>query len=115
LWHRLHGAAKKGHREVADLLLTKGADVNAIQYDAYTPLHLGAAEGHKEVADLLLAKGADIDAKDNEDYTPLHLAVANEHGDIVEYLLTKKRPTLMQRTKTAGHLCIWRWPRDLRA
>ena len=63
----LHSAAMEGHKEIAELLITKGADVNAKdRLMDYTPLHLAALalDGRKEVVELLIAKGADVNAKD---------------------------------------------------
>ena len=53
----LHVASTK---EVAELLIAKGADVNAVVTNVGTPLHYAAMKGHKEVAELLIAKGADV-------------------------------------------------------
>jgi len=45
---------------MVDLLIAKGADINAKNKDGCTPLHYAASHAHKEVADLLIAKGADV-------------------------------------------------------
>jgi ankyrin repeat protein len=55
----LHFAAKGGHREVAKLLIAKGADVNAKDDDDKTPLE--AAEDYPEIADLLRKHGGKTD------------------------------------------------------
>jgi ankyrin repeat protein len=61
-----------GHKEVAELLIVKGADVNAKEeFDGWTPLHFVAGKGHKETARLLITKGADVNAKDEGGNTPL--------------------------------------------
>ena len=77
----LHGAAQFGHKEVAELLIAKGADVNAA-VDGITPLHFAVARGHKEVAELLIAKGADVNAKNDGGETPLDGA----DGEIADLL-----------------------------
>ena len=58
-----------GHKEIIDLLISKGADVSGM-----TALHYAASGGHEEIVELLLAKGADVDAKDNNGKTPLDMA-----------------------------------------
>jgi len=57
----LHYAAQSGRKEIVELLIAKGADVNA-------------KNGHKEVAELLIAKGADANAKGDDGKTPLDWA-----------------------------------------
>ena len=85
----LHFAAALGHKDVAELLLAKGADVNAKAYNGFVPLHVAAAKGQKDLAELLLAKGADVNAKDNDGMTPLHWAARYGYKDLVEMLLAK--------------------------
>lgn len=79
----LHLAARGGHKEIVELLLSKGANVNekVDNSGGVTALHYAAQEGHKEIVELLLSKGADVNAKTkNRKYTPLHLAVGrNTH------------------------------------
>ena len=83
----LHWAASSGHKDVAELLLAHGADVNAKNNNGSTPLHFAAALGHKDVAELLLAHGADVNAKNKGGSTPLHFAAALGHKDVAELLL----------------------------
>jgi ankyrin repeat protein len=83
----LHLAAQWGHKDVAELLLAKGADVNAKDDDGGTPLHMAKS---KDVAELLLAKRAEINARVNDGRTPLHIAVNYGHKDVVEVLLANK-------------------------
>jgi len=71
---------------VAELLITKGADVNAKNKDGITPLHLAAAFGEKDVAEKLLARKAEVNARDNDGGTPLHYAVAQGREDVARLL-----------------------------
>ena len=77
-------------KEITELLIANGADVNA-KDDVleFTPLHLAAEYGHKEIAESLIAKGADVNAKTNSGRTPLHLAAYHGQTEIVELLIAK--------------------------
>ena len=71
----LHEAASRGHKEIAELLITAGADVKAKTDDGNTPLHSAAAKEHENIAELLIAKGADVNAKNKLGITPLDNAI----------------------------------------
>ena len=76
-------AVDSGHKEIAELLIDKGVDVNAVGgLLGWTPLHWAASEGRKEVAELLIAKGADVNAKDEDGKTPLDWA----EGELTDLL-----------------------------
>jgi uncharacterized protein len=86
-WTALHLAAFFGHREVARLLLERGAEVNARSRNTTfgrenTPLHAAAANRRTEVARLLIEAGADVNARDRSGLTPLALA-AGTHNDLL--------------------------------
>ena len=56
----LSSAAMKGHETVVELLLEKGADVDAGDgFINHTPLFVAAWSGHEAVVKLLLKKGAE--------------------------------------------------------
>ena len=78
-WTALHYAANK---EIAELLIAKGAEVNTKSDSESTPLHFAALNGRKEIVELLLANGADVNAKDGEGKTPLDWAYA-ETADLL--------------------------------
>lgn len=52
-----------GSKEVAQLLIAKGADIKAKDSLGFTPLHFAAGLDRIEVAQTLIAKGADINAQ----------------------------------------------------
>ena len=54
----LHMAAMRGHREMAEVLLSNGALVNACDGDGWTPLRWAMASGVREVSELLREYGA---------------------------------------------------------
>jgi ankyrin repeat protein len=81
----LHKAANK---DVAELLLAQGANVNARGRLGETPLHLAAGSGYTDVAEFLLASKAQVNAMDdNICYTALHWAARSGHPDLAELLL----------------------------
>ncbi len=93
-WTPLHLASFFGHQEVADLLLARGADVNARSRSTRfarenTPLHAAAANRQVAVAELLIARGADVNARDGSGFTPLALA-ANNRNDLMVVILLEK-------------------------
>lgn len=45
----LHWASKEGHVAIAELLLSRGARVNATNMGDDTSLHLAAAHGNREI------------------------------------------------------------------
>ena len=58
----LHQAALGGHKEVAELLIAKGADLNAKSYGE-TPLDLAIRLGQTETAELLRKHGGKTGAE----------------------------------------------------
>ncbi|KAI2648114.1 Ankyrin repeat domain-containing protein 27 [Labeo rohita] len=83
----LHVAAVCGQSLLIDVLVSKGAVVNATDYHALTPLHLSCQKGFQGVTLLLLHYKANTDAQDNNGNTPLHLACMYGHEDCVKALL----------------------------
>ncbi|XP_051546305.1 ankyrin repeat domain-containing protein 27-like isoform X3 [Myxocyprinus asiaticus] len=83
----LHFVAICGQSRLIDLLVSKGAVVNATDYHALTPLHLSCQKGYQGVTLLLLHYKANTDAQDNNGNTPLHLACMYGHEDCVKGLV----------------------------
>uniref|UniRef100_A0AAQ5XVG5 VPS9 domain-containing protein n=1 Tax=Amphiprion ocellaris TaxID=80972 RepID=A0AAQ5XVG5_AMPOC len=83
----LHVAAICGQAQLIDILVHKGAPVNATDYHALTPLHLACQRGYQGVTLLLLHYKANADAQDNNSNTPLHLACMYGHEDCVKALV----------------------------
>ncbi|MEC9330965.1 MAG: ankyrin repeat domain-containing protein [Verrucomicrobiota bacterium] len=85
----LHGAASNGFKEIAELLITNGADVNAKDdYSERTPLFDAINwKGHTEIANLLINKGANVNAKDEMQQTPLYKSIRFGNAEIAELLI----------------------------
>ncbi|HUU17930.1 MAG TPA: ankyrin repeat domain-containing protein [Sedimentisphaerales bacterium] len=54
----LLSAVSRGHREVVNLLLVNGANVNAKDNDDRTPLSLAKDKGYEKIVELLRRHGA---------------------------------------------------------
>jgi uncharacterized protein len=90
-WTALALAAFFGHKETAEFLLAKGADLMKRSTNSMdnTPLHAALAGRRADVAKLLIEHGADIDNIAGGGWTPLHLASANGDAEMVGLLLTR--------------------------
>ena len=92
-WTLMHWAVWKDHKDIVELLLVQGADVNAKNRYGQTPLHFTADCGFPKIADremveLLLTHGADVNAKSLKfGQTPLQWAVNEGCTEIVKSLL----------------------------
>ena len=56
----LHAAAYRGHEDMVQVLLSAGADREAVGNDRTTPLYLAAQKKHKGVVQILLNAGAQL-------------------------------------------------------
>jgi ankyrin repeat protein len=86
----LHLACWKGHKETAKLILSHGADANALDKDGWTPLHTAtdASTDCPEVCEILLKSGAKIDAIATDGKQPLHLACDKGYKETEKLLLS---------------------------
>lgn len=83
----LHWAAKGGQLSIVDMLLARGARVNATNMGDDTPLHLAASHGHRGIVQKLINRKADVNAVNEHGMTPLHYACFFGHQDIAEDLV----------------------------
>ena len=107
----LHCAVRYGHKEVAELLIAKGADVNAKDTKGRIPIDLAINKGQIDIAkllasksgdvslhtaayvgdlqkvDKLIADGANVNAKDQKDQTALHYAAKAGGIPVAELLI----------------------------
>ena len=98
--------------DIAELLVSAGADVNAGDENGSTALHLAVRSGNIDLVNFLLRHNARLDARDKDGQTPLHLACLSRQNrtEVLRLILEKydryeidRRNT---RGKTALHLAI---------
>ncbi|KAJ5213717.1 Mg2+ transporter protein CorA-like/Zinc transport protein ZntB [Penicillium cf. viridicatum] len=89
-----YGTCNSGRRDVVEMLLNVGADVNAKPNNHWTPLHAASEnmtdqtdEEHVDLIKYLIAKGAKLNAINDIGDTPLHVACRTKHPGAIEYLV----------------------------
>ena len=106
-------AAGQGHKEIVELLIGRGADIEG--GNGLSPLSCAARKGRDELVRLLIARGADIEADTGGPGTALFQASAEGHLSTVRLLLdlgatvdakTEKRATPLLVATAAGHLDV---------
>lgn len=73
--------------EIAKLLISRGANVNATDYLNRTPLHYATKEKATKVAEALIENGANIEIATTKGWTPLFDASRWESFEIIDMLL----------------------------
>ncbi|XP_006202494.2 transient receptor potential cation channel subfamily A member 1 [Vicugna pacos] len=86
----LHKASLFDHHELADYLISVGADIDSTDSEGRSPLILATASASWNTVNLLLSKGARVDIKDHLGRNFLHLTVQQPYG------LKNLRPEFMQ-------------------
>jgi ankyrin repeat protein len=83
----LLGAARTGNAEKVNDLLSRNANISAMDSCKQTPLHLATAGNHGAVVKLLCDYGMDINSEKTHGKTPLILAVDSGNEVMVEMLI----------------------------
>ena len=93
------GAAPHGgHDKIVELLLSKGADVNAQGGKHSSVLQAASFKGHDKIVELLLSKGADVNAQGGVFGSALQAVSFEGHDKIVKLLLSKGAVNALRRT-----------------
>ena len=95
-------------KEVVELLLRHGADVNAKTNKGVTPLHI-AVLSNIEIIEMLIRYGADVNAVDGEGNTPLHYAFLDPCVEVVKLLLEKGADPTIRNGEGISALDIADW------
>ncbi|KJH41867.1 ankyrin repeat protein, partial [Dictyocaulus viviparus] len=120
-------AADKGHEKFVDMLVNRGAHIDAKNKKGCTALWLACHGGHIETVQTLVRHGADVDLQDNRKMSPLMVAFRKGHvkagylvvqhmvqhvrqypGDqeLSRYLTTINEPDLLQNCRECMDLIV---------
>jgi uncharacterized protein len=116
-WTPLHLACFFGQPEIAELLIARGADVNARSRNPMQnmPLHTAVAGRNREAVRLLLEHGADVKARQHGGWTALHGASQNGDVEMVRLLVgggaaidqrADNQQNAMDLAMTKGHQAV---------
>ena len=89
-------AAREGHADVIELLLSRGASIDQVAPDDENALIQASGAGHLDVVKLLVARDANVNVRvwadsafrqsGGEWRTPLGMALRGRHDAVVAYL-----------------------------
>ncbi|XP_071115900.1 histone-lysine N-methyltransferase EHMT1-like [Haliotis cracherodii] len=83
-------AARHGHRDVVELLVSKGADVSQVDYVGDNALHRACFGGDMETVKFVLSLNVvDINCRGRRSWTPVMQAARWKHREVVELLVGK--------------------------
>ena len=85
----LHIAILKDNEEIAAILISNNANLNAKDERGYAPIHIAAGRGNLRLIKLLVNKGANMEIKQQNGDSLLHMASTFAQKDVVEYLVEK--------------------------
>lgn len=95
----IHLAALYGHKELVELFLEHGIDVNARNNKNDTPVLWAARGNHVDTVRLLIRRGADLQLENDKGSTPLYWAVRYGFAELVRVLLDEGQADVGQRRK----------------
>ncbi|CAG4986288.1 unnamed protein product [Colias eurytheme] len=104
-------AALEGQFETVACLLSRGADVDAVDADRRSTLYVLALDNRIAMARQLLAAGASVHCCDTEGRTPLHVSAWQGHTEMVNLLIKVGGAAVDGRdrcARTALHAAAWR-------
>lgn len=102
----LQTASRLGLDNVVRILLTRNADINAVDINGNTALHTAALNSQLSIVKLLLEKNPNLDIQNKVGNTALHLAVISGNIDIVGELVLKGANTKIRNNDG-------KYPRDI--
>lgn len=85
-WSALHYAAAGPEPKLVQLLIDRGADLNAASPNDTTPLMMAAQYGSEDSVNLLLARGADVNRRNQKGLRAVDFARLSGRESLVEEL-----------------------------
>ena len=86
----LHIACEVNSFDIAKLLISNGADVNAVDRNLNTPLHIACSNNYFDIVELLISNGAEIMCYNKINDIPLIMACKNNNASrVIDLLLAK--------------------------
>jgi ankyrin repeat protein len=79
-------ATPSERKQIVEILIENGADVNAKLPDGTTAIHIATRAGIKDMVEILIAKGANINEKSGELESPLGVAIMQDQEEIADLL-----------------------------
>ncbi|KAK1793099.1 hypothetical protein P4O66_011502 [Electrophorus voltai] len=101
----LMAACSSGSYQMAQFLITLGADVNACDQFNWTPLHHACHAGQMDIIELLVQSGAMLDAVALNGATPLMRAIESCRLSCVDYLIGAGAKVQAQNKKGDAQGC----------
>ena len=83
----LHAALAKEHFDIALLLLERGANVNALDYQMMSPLHRASDRGRRDIVEFLLGPHADAHIQNGNNETPIDAVQAISRSASLQRIL----------------------------
>ncbi|XP_046582163.1 scavenger receptor class F member 2-like isoform X3 [Haliotis rubra] len=83
-------AAREGHGDVVELLVSRGADVSLVDYGGNNTLHLACVGGDRKTVEFVLALGGvDVNARNNGGHTAAGVARGRRHPQLSDLLVSR--------------------------
>ena len=73
----LQWASEYGHKDIVEILVSNGADLNALNNEGRTALHWATLNSKLETCKVLIKKGAKLNIRDENEETPIDFSISN--------------------------------------